>query len=466
MAEPTVTFWGAARTVTGSMHLVEAGDRRVLLDCGLERGPRAEVRPREEFPFDPRSIDAVILTHAHTDHCGLLPALVRQGFEGPIYCTAATRDLTAVMLADSARIRESRAMAAAIAGVPSADEGAYYGRPDAEHAVRDCVTVEYGEVISLGNDVEFTLADAGHLLGSAMVHVRIAGSRRQRSLTYTGDLGRRRLPLHGPPAPVPPADLLISESTYGGVRHDSFEQTTELLAEIVRRTIDRDGKVLIPAFSLGRTELVLHVLRTAVRDGLLPRVPIFVDGPLACDILDVYHAHAPELHGPDGGGADVSFDDLDVTYLRGVEESRELNERREPCVIVAASGMCEAGRILHHLKHNLDDPRASVILVSFQAPLTVGARLLERGPTVRFLGREWNKWADVYKLEGFSGHADQDDFDALLGPLAGSVHQVRLVHGEQVRAEALAKALAGFGVRDVAVPAKGESVAIGEGSRD
>jgi metallo-beta-lactamase family protein len=457
MAEPIVTFWGAARTVTGSMHLVEAGDRRVLLDCGLERGPRAEVRAREEFPFDPRSIDAVILTHAHTDHCGLLPALVHQGFDGPIYCTAATRDLTAVMLADSARIRESRALAAALAGLAEADQGAYYGRPDAVQAVRDCVTVNYGEATTLGGDLEFTLADAGHLLGSAMVHLRIASSPRDVSLTYTGDLGRRRLPLHGPPAPVPPADLLVSESTYGGMRHDTIERTTELLAEIARRTIDRGGKVLIPAFSLGRTELVLHLLRTAVRDGLLPRVPVFVDGPLAADILDVYRTHAPELH------ADVSFDDLDVTCLRGVEESKELNVRPEPSVIVAASGMCEAGRILHHLMHNLDDPRASVILVSFQAPLTVGARLLERGPTVRFLGRDWNKWADVYKLEGFSGHADQGDFDALLGPLAGSVHRVRLVHGEPERAEALANALAGIGVRDVSVPVKGESAAIGKG---
>src|SRR5438876_686392 len=208
MAEPTVTFWGAARTVTGSMHLVEAGSRRVLLDCGLERGPRAEVRPREEFPFDPQSIDAVILTHAHTDHCGLLPALVRQGFDGPIYCTPATRDLTAVMLADSARIREQRALAAAVAGLPAAD-GAYYGRPDAVHAVRDCVTVEYGEVTTLGGDLEFMLVDAGHLLGSAMVHLRIAAAARDLSLTYTGDLGRRSLPLHGPPAPVPPADLLV-----------------------------------------------------------------------------------------------------------------------------------------------------------------------------------------------------------------------------------------------------------------
>jgi metallo-beta-lactamase family protein len=463
MAQPTVTFWGAARTVTGSMHLVEANDRRVLLDCGLERGPRAEVRLRDEFPFDPRSIDAVILTHAHTDHCGLLPALVHQGFDGPIYCTPATRDLTAVMLADSVRIREARALSAALAGLPAADEGADFGRPDAVQAIRDCVPVEYGDITSLGGGLEFTLADAGHLLGSAMVHLRIAAGPGDLSLTYTGDLGRRSLPLHGPPAPVPPADLLISESTYGGTRHDTIEQTTELLAEIVRRTIDRGGKVLIPAFSLGRTELVLHVLRTAVRDGVLPAIPVFVDGPLASDILDVYRAHAPELHGADGGSTDVSFDELDVSYLRGVEESKELNVRREPCVVVAASGMCEAGRILHHLKHNIDDPRASVVLVSFQAPLTVGARLLERAPTVRFLGRDWNKWADVYKLEGFSGHADQGDFDALLGPLAGSVHQVRLVHGEPERAEALANALAGFGVRDVSVPGKGESVAIGEG---
>lgn len=450
---PRVTFWGAARAVTGSMHLLEAGGRRVLLDCGLDRGPRSEVVPAIRFPFDPSTIDAVVLTHAHVDHCGNLPALVRQGFDGPVYCTPATRDLSAVMLADSARIQEERAVLVAAGGSPVSGP---YSRSDVHRAVRQFVAVEYGQSTCLGDDLDLTLVNAGHLLGSAMAQIRVAASPRDFSLTYTGDLGRRQLPLHGPPAPVPAADILVCESTYGGQRHDSIERTTELLAEIVRRTMDRGGKVLIPAFSLGRTQLVLRVLETATRHGLLPRVPVFVDSPLAADIVEVYRAHQLELPAEDNelegflGGPDMQ-------YLRSVEESKELNERREPCVIVAASGMCDAGRILHHLKLNIDDPRASIILVSYQAPLTVGARLLERSPTVRFQGRTWNKWADVYHLDGFSGHADQGDFDALIGPLAGNVRKVRLVHGEPDRSKALARALADHGFRDVACPGPGDS---------
>jgi metallo-beta-lactamase family protein len=440
------------------MHLLEAGGRRILLDCGLDRGPRAEVRPRDHFPFDPRTIDAVILTHAHVDHCGNLPALVRQGFDGPIYCTPATRDLSALMLADSARIREERAvLAAAVGRRAEADGEGEDPRSDADRAVRQCVAVEYGHVTCLGDDLDVRFEDAGHLLGSAMAHVRIAAAPRDLTVTYTGDLGRRHLPLHGPPAPVPPADLLICESTYGGRRHDTVERTTELLTEIVRRTADRGGKVLIPAFSLGRTQLVVCVLQGAARRGLLPRLPVYVDGPLAAAISEVYQAHAANLPAGAAAAIDGAPGGLDVRYLRTRDESMEASARRGPCVIVAAGGMCEGGRILHHLKQNIDDPRASVVLVSYQAPLTVGARLMERGPTVRFHGRAWNKWADVYALDGFSAHADDGDFTDLLGPLAGTVGAVRLVHGEEDRALALAETLAGLGFADVGVPARGES---------
>ncbi|HEY1377121.1 MAG TPA: MBL fold metallo-hydrolase, partial [Gemmataceae bacterium] len=283
---PSVTFWGAARAVTGSMHLVEAGGKRILLDCGMVRGSHAEARA-PAFPFDPRSIDAVVLTHAHIDHCGNLPALVRRGFDGPIYCTAATRDLTAVMLADSARIQEERSLLAYATGRGDSPETPYT-RTDADQAAEQCVPVDYGQAVAVG-DVEFRLADAGHLLGSAMVTLAAPGpGGRTVTVTYTGDLGRRELPLHGRPAAVPAADLLLCESTYGGKAHDPVPQTTELLAEIVRRTLGRGGRVLIPAFSLGRTQLVLHTLLTAMDRGDVPPVDVFVDSPLASQITAVY----------------------------------------------------------------------------------------------------------------------------------------------------------------------------------
>jgi metallo-beta-lactamase family protein len=457
--QPSLTCWGAAQAVTGSMHLVEAAGRRVLLDCGLARGPHAEVHlPSGGFPFAPRSLDAVILTHAHVDHCGCLPALVRQGFDGPIYCTAATRDLAAVMLADSARIQEEKALFAYVTG-RSAPADAPYTRLDADQAVRQCVPVRYDLPVTIGNTFAFRLVDAGHLLGSAMVALTVAGLRRDSTLTFTGDLGRPGLPLHGPPSPVPAADLLLSESTYGGRAHDPVPQTVARLSDIARRTVARGGKVLVPAFSLGRTQLVLYALQGAMERGELAPVDVFVDSPLAAEITAVYRAH-PGLLPPGVSDTEAFLGGPHVHYVRTREESRDLAERDGPCVIVAASGMCDAGRILHHLKRNVDDPRASVVLVSYQAPQTVGHRLLERGPTVRIQNRTWNKWAEVHELNGFSGHADQADFLALLGPLAGRVGKVRLVHGEPEAAAALAAGLRAAGFADVDVPERGQRIEI------
>jgi metallo-beta-lactamase family protein len=293
-----------------------------------------------------------------------------------------------------------------------------------------------------------------------MVALTVAGPGRAVTITYTGDLGRRDLPLHSPPVPVPPADLLLCESTYGGRWHDPVPQTTEQLAAIVRRTVGRGGKVLIPAFSLGRTQLVLHVLLTARERGEFPPVDVFVDSPLAAAITAVYRTYPEFLPpGPNGPRDPATFlGGPRVHYVHTREESQELAEREGPAVVIAASGMCEAGRIVHHLKRHIDDPRASVVLVSYQAPHTAGHRLLERGPTVRIQNQVWNKWAEVDYLNGFSGHADQADFRAVLGPLAGRVGRVRLVHGEPEAAEALAAELRDAGFADVAVPQCGERI--------
>lgn len=452
---PTVTVWGAARAVTGSMHLVEACGKRVLLDCGQSRGSRNETSNRIEFPFEPKRIDAVILSHAHTDHCGFLPALVRQGFDGPIYCTAATRDLTEVMLVDSARIQEERALVSASGGRARLDDYVPFSRADVYQTVDQCVPLDYGQHCAVGG-VAFQLLDAGHLLGSAMVALTLDASPRPRTVTFTGDLGRRTLPLHSPPVPVTAADLLLSESTYGGRTHDTIERTTELLVEIVRRTAARGGKVLVPAFSLGRSQLILHVLQTAIRDGRLGRVPVYVDSPLGTRIVDVYRDYPDEL--PDAPSDFLG--EPEITYIESREESQALVESRGPAVVVASSGMCEAGRIVYHLREHIDDPRASIVLVSFQAPMTLGARLKEKGATIFFRGRNWNKWAEVYDLSGFSGHADKTDFRELFAPLAGSVGQVRLVHGEPEQAEALAEQLRAQGFADTTLAERGEPIPV------
>ncbi len=450
--EPRVTFLGAAQTVTGSMHLVEVGEQRLLLDCGQFRGEGDEARYRNgQFPFDPSSLDAVIVSHAHADHCGNLPNLVRQGYQGPIYCTPATRDLMAVILGDSARINDEDTFVNQVIGRPGRSS---YSRLDADLTIRQCLALPYEQLVDISPTVQLRFIDAGHILGSAMVQLRMGQAGRTYSITFTGDLGRRGLPFLSEPAEVPASDLVICESTYGGKRHDTVEQMAHKLSVVVRRTVARGGKVLIPAFSLGRTQIVVHYLQRWMREGLLPWLPIYVDSPLAMDIAQVYQQHASAFH---AGGEDG---ELDVHYVQSAEESRELSQSRDPFVLVASGGMCDGGRILQHLKYHIDDPRSTLVLVSYQSPYSLGARLMEKKPTVRFHGRTWNKWLDVVQMNGFSGHADHDDFLTLLAPLAGQARQVRLVHGQLPQAEALAAGLRELGFADVAVPQQDEVVSL------
>ncbi|MBA4065339.1 MAG: MBL fold metallo-hydrolase [Isosphaera sp.] len=464
--EPTLTFWGAAGGVTGSMHLVEVGNHKILLDCGLHQGRREEARRRNgHFPFHPDQVDAVVLSHAHIDHCGNLPTLVRQGFNGPIFCTPPTRDLLRVMLADSAKIQEEDAAHLNIArNYAEPWVQPLYAHPDVDRALRQVVQVPYGRETDVTRSVRFRFIEAGHILGSAMVHLTAAGPDRERTLTFSGDMGRRGLPILKPTGEVPPADVLVCESTYGNRKHRSFEETVEQLYAAIRATIAKGGKVLVPAFSLGRTQLVVHLLQVGLREGRVPPVPVYVDSPLAAEVAEVYRAHpdilSPEIakalkegHGLLGGDG--------VTYVREFEHSALLATRPGPAVIVASSGMCDAGRIQQHLKQLVDDPRCTIVLVSYQATGTVGRKLLEPKPTVRFQGRDWNKWIEVVHLDGFSGHADKDDFLSYLRPVAGKVGKVRLIHGEREQAEALAATLRGEGFPDVAVPAPGDRVVLG-----
>jgi metallo-beta-lactamase family protein len=361
------------------------------------------------------------------------------------------------MLGDAAKIQEEDAAYLnrhREKGEPRV-EPLYDGR-DVYHTLLKFKDVPYDKPVAVGDDLEATFVDAGHLLGSAMVHVRV-GDRR---LTFTGDLGRPGLPILRDPAPVPPADLLISESTYGGHTHEPVEETAERLGEVVRHTAGRGGKLIVPAFSVGRTQTIVYYLHQLARAGRLPDVPVFVDSPMAARATEVFRSH-PECFDSEARQLLSDHPELFgagwVRYVESVHDSIALNGRPGPCVIVAASGMCEAGRVLHHLKHNIGDARNTVLIVGFQAEHTLGRRLVERQPEVRILGRTFALKAEVVVLNGLSSHADHGELLHSLSPLREAARRVRLVHGEPERAAALAEGLRAAGFADVAIPDRGES---------
>jgi metallo-beta-lactamase family protein len=464
-AEPTVTFWGAARGVTGSMHQVDACGRSLLLDCGLYQGSRAEnfVRNRA-FPFRPKDIDAVLLSHAHLDHCGNLPNLVRQGFAGPIYCTPATRALAAVVLGDSAKIQEEDAawLNARRENGAAKLEPLYTGR-DVFQTLLRLKAVPNGTPFEIGPGLVGTFVNAGHLLGAAMLRLSIDGPGGERRLTFTGDLGRPGMPILRDPDPVPPADLLISECTYGGRAHESVEETAWLLGEVVSRTADRGGKLVIPAFSVGRTQSIVYFLHQLRECGRLPAVPIFIDSPMAVRATEVFQSHRECFNESTLRLVKANpnvFGEGWIQYVEKVHESVALNSEPGPCVIISASGMCEAGRVLFHLQRVVDDRRNTVLIAGYQAEGTLGRRLMERAKEVRILGRAYPLRAEVAVLQGLSSHPDHHGLLQHLQPLAGSVKKVRLVHGETDAATALAEGLRADGFVDAAAPERGESVAV------
>jgi metallo-beta-lactamase family protein len=448
LAAPSVSFLGAAQSVSGSMHLIQSGPYRYLLDCGVNRDDRGKNGSQgASFPFDPASIDAVFLSHAHMDHCGNLPYLIRQGFRGPIYCTHATRDLIDVMLNDGARINENRNR---FSHSSRRSNPSLFDYDDVDDTLDACVGVDYLEPVAVNQDAQICFHDAGHILGSASIAIDLLHLNREIQIYFTGDLGRRGLPFVADPTVVPPADLIICESTYGGRVHDSLEQMAAKMAQAIGSTLERNGKVLIPAFSLGRTQLVLHYLQQWMTEGLVPKLPIFIDNFVASEISQVHDLYddllVPEIEG-------VPFE-----WLESDEEATQRSLQSEPCIILASGGMCDGGRILHHLRYHIDDPRSTIITVSFQASDSLGAQLLSRSPRVRFDGRIWNKWIEVAEVKGFSGHADQNDFDVLMRDAANATSRVRLVHGEPEAMRSLQQQLTHLGFADVAAPRRNEIV--------
>lgn len=460
-----LTFWGAAETVTGSKHLLELGNgQRLLLDCGLFQGRRAESdRLNRHFGFEARSIDAVVLSHAHIDHAGLLPKLWKEGFRGRVYATHATYDLCALMLMDSAYIQEKDAD---FVNRRHRHRGEARVEPlyEAEHAegvLGHFVTVGYDRPFEPLPGVEARFRDAGHILGSATVHLTLREGGRTLRLGFTGDVGNYGRPILRDPQPMDDCDVLVCESTYGGEEHDPPDRAKETLAEVVGRTSARGGRVVIPAFAVGRTQEIVHALDQLWNAGRLPPIPVYVDSPLAVDATGVFLAH-PECY--DAAMRDylrhdpTPFGFSRLTYVRDAEQSKALNAQRVPMVVISASGMAEAGRVLHHLRHSIGDARNTVLIVGYCADGTLGKKLVERRPAVRIFGEEHALRAEVVVMNSYSAHADEPGLVRFLGSLdRDRLRRVFLVHGEPRRQEALRARLQAEGYQGLTIPAHGES---------
>ncbi|MCW3782878.1 MBL fold metallo-hydrolase RNA specificity domain-containing protein [Defluviimonas salinarum] len=421
---PTLRFLGAAGTVTGSRYLTEAGGRRILIDCGLFQGfKNLRQRNRKPFPVRPASIDTVLLTHAHLDHSGYLPALIRAGFTGEVLCTGATAELCGLILPDSGHIQEEEARFARRHGYSKhKDPKPLYTQADAEAALENFRTVSFDARIDLGDGIGVEFIPAGHLLGAAQIRVSLPGT----TVLFSGDLGRQADALMRPPRPFAGADVLICESTYGNRRHADVDAETEL-APILKRVLGRGGTILIPAFAVGRAQgLMYHIARLQKR-GEIPYVPLYLNSPMAVDATDIYHGHHEEHH--------VTWEDCLAMFkiakrINTVAQSKELNTRRGPMIIVSASGMLTGGRILHHLASFGGDARNAILLSGFQAGGTRGAALAAGADRLRMFGRDFPINAEVIQLEAFSGHADAEELLAWMQAAPNAPRMTYLTHGE------------------------------------
>ncbi len=459
-----LVFWGAAQTVTGSMHLIEVNGQRVLLDCGLYQGKRQLSYERNlNLPFDPASIDVVILSHAHIDHSGNLPNLVKQGFHGSIWSTPATRDLCVAMLQDSGHIQEQDAAYVNRKrerdGLPPIQP--LYTKRDAIEAVKQFVSIDYHRSFTPVAGVTARFLDAGHILGSAIVVLDVTEGAQQRRLVFSGDLGRPDMAILRDPEVLSDTDWLILESTYGNRRHETRDAARQVLRQIIVETHKRRGKVIIPAFAVGRTQELVYALNQLSEAQKIPSLDIYVDSPLAVDVTEVFRAH-PECYDEESLAllqtARNPFGFRRLTYVREVEDSKRLNFLRDSAVIISASGMCESGRILHHLKNNIEDADNTILFSGFQAENTLGRRILDGNRRVRIFGEEYDVRARVARVEGYSAHADSDELRAWTSNLDRQRLQgIFLVHGELESAVGLSGLLLKEGFRTVEIPERGQS---------
>ncbi len=466
-----VTFWGAAQTVTGSMHLVAWRGKQVLLDCGLYQGKREMAyRINRQLPFPADQVDAVVLSHAHIDHSGNLPSLVRSGYTGWIYATPPTRDLARIMLLDSAKIQETDIEYVNKKRARNKEKPFHplYVAADADQTIRQFRAVEFGDWFEPAPHVRTRFHEAGHMLGAATVELELEREDGTKvHLVFSGDIGRPHAPILKDPKTVPHTQYLIMEATYGDRLHPPEQDVAASLRQLVQRTAQSGGKLLIPAFSVGRTQELVYHLNNLRESGQIGNIPVFVDSPLAVDATAIFRQNQEYFDEEatrrvlDDPEADVlSFRDL--YYVRSAEYSKKLNTFERPAVIISASGMCESGRILHHLKNHVGKPNTTVLFVGFQAPHTLGRRLLEGSKRIRIYGEEYDVRAQIERLEATSGHADQAELLAWAKDTSyhGNLRGVALVHCDIDPAETFARLLNEHRIHNVIIPARGEEMAL------
>jgi metallo-beta-lactamase family protein len=442
-----IHFLGATRTTTGSMYLLEVNQQRILMECGLFQGRRDDSMERNRrFPFDVTKLDAVVLSHAHIDHCGNLPNLCKQGYGGNIYCTFATRDLAAIMLEDSAEIQKDDAIFVskqrAKKGLPPVEP--LYSAIDAEKTVRQFVGLNYDRPMLIGNGVTITFRDAGHILGAAQVVLDIQEGGRKFRYLFSGDIGRGDDDILRDPEPVENVDFLQIEATYGGRDHSPKIDAKAELKRLVHDTLTAKGKVIIPAFSIGRTQQIVYTFHQLTLAGELPAVPMYVDSPLSVNATEVYRLH------PECFNESIykflrekanPFGMENLTYIREVAHSKKLNELKDAAVIISASGMAEAGRIRHHLKNNIGDSKNLILFVGYCAEHTLGAQILARRNPVNIFGEPHEVRARIASIDAFSGHADRNELQAYVNKLTGNIKKISVIHGEESQCLAFAERL-------------------------
>jgi metallo-beta-lactamase family protein len=461
-----ILFLGAAREVTGSKHLIttETG-KRILLDCGMFQGKGLETDAmNRDLGFDPMEIDHIILTHAHIDHSGLIPFVYKLGFRGSVICTDATRDLCAIMLADSGHIQENdvrwfnkRRIAKGLTPVEP-----IYTEKEARQCMELFISVAYNRKFYIDENIKIRFTNTGHMLGSGVVLIEITEKGKTTRIAYTGDIGRPVNRILKGPQSFPQCDYLITESTYGDRLHPQRQEAEGELLRIIRETcLERKGKVIIPSFAIGRTQEVVYALNNFFNEGLLPKINIYVDSPLAVNATDIFRMHLQYLnedvhdvmlHDPDPFGFGSLF------YLKSPEESKHLNSYKHPCVIISASGMMEAGRIKHHIANNIEDPANTILAVGYCAPATLGARILNGEKEVSIFGEKHPVHAQIEKIEAFSGHGDYKEMiDFLSCQDPEKIKKVFLVHGEPEAQEFFRKEMQKAGYRKVEIPEQGQT---------
>jgi metallo-beta-lactamase family protein len=458
-----IRFSGANQTVTGSQHLLEINGKLLLLDCGMFQGKRDETYRRNHFfPFKPHDLHAVILSHAHIDHSGNLPNLVAHGYGGKIYATPATADLTDVMVRDSAHIQEADAefVNRKRARNHQAPFEPLYTVKDAEKVARQLFDVPYNRPFNPMPGVTACFYDAGHILGSASVALDLEEAGKKVRLWFSGDIGRERLPLLQDPVLPIDADYLLMESTYGDKAHREPEEAYRELCDVVMKTAQRGGKIIVPAFSVGRTQELVYWLNQMITHHELPDLPVIVDSPLAVNASDIFARYTglfdEEARQFVNEHRHPALDFRGLTYVRSVEESKTINDRKGPLVIISASGMAEAGRILHHLRNNIEDPRNTILIVSWQAPDTLGRRLADRETDIKIFGEWFKRRAEVATIGGLSAHAGQDMLLKYALNSRSTLKKIFLVHGEPPMAKALTQKMTEAGLKEIYYPKQGD----------